>query len=52
VVATTLVYPDVNVGPELQPSARYLGLLREGAVEWNLEAGWRRYLNEVRPGRC
>ena len=47
VMATTLVYPDVDVGAELLPSARYLGLLREGAEEWNLDAGWRRYLQEV-----
>ena len=47
IAATTLVYPDVDVGAELLPSARYLGLLREGAEEWNLDVGWRRYLNEV-----
>ena len=47
VAATTLVYPDVDVGSELLPSERYLGLLREGAVEWNLDEGWRRYQNET-----
>jgi hypothetical protein len=39
------VYPDVDVGAALLPSARYLGLLRDGAAEWNLAPGWRRYLN-------
>ena len=41
----------LDIGAELQPSARYLGLLREGAVEWNLEKGWMRYLTEVGPYR-
>jgi len=45
--ATTLVYPETDLGlPSLLPSARYLGLLTEGAEEWNLDAGWRRYLRE------
>ena len=45
--AVTLVYPETDLGlPGLLPSARYLGLLTEGAEEWNLDAGWRRYLRE------
>ena len=47
ITAITLTYPDVDVGTKLWPSKRYLGLLREGAEEWNLDEGWRRYLNEV-----
>lgn len=46
VEAVTLVYPETDLGTELLPSARYLGLLTEGAEEWNLDAGWRRYLRE------
>lgn len=44
--AVTLVYPATDLGTELLPSARYLGLLTEGAEEWNLDLGWRRYLRE------
>jgi hypothetical protein len=45
IAATTLVFPDVDVGGvQLLPSARYLNVLREGAMEWNLDQTWRRYL--------
>ena len=48
--ATTLVFPDMDVGGVgLLPSQRYLDLLREGASEWNLDGGWRDYLeNKVK----
>jgi hypothetical protein len=38
--AATLVYPETDLGlPSLLPSARYLGLLTEGAEEWNFGRG-------------
>ena len=38
IFATTLVFADADVGGvALLPSARYLGLLREGADEWGLD---------------
>ena len=43
--ATTLTFPDVDVGSvTLLPSRRYLDLLKEGASEWTLDAGWVNYL--------
>ena len=45
IFATTLVFADADVGGvALLPSARYLGLLREGADEWGLDPSWREYL--------
>ena len=45
IFATTLVFPDLDVGgTALLPSARYLGLIREGADEWKLDPSWREYL--------
>ena len=45
IFATTLVFADADVGGvALLPSARYLGLLREGADEWGLDPSWRDYL--------
>ena len=45
IFAMTLVFADADVGGvALLPSARYLGLLREGADEWDLDLGWREYL--------
>ena len=45
IFATTLVFADADVGGvALLPSARYLGLIREGADEWRLDKNWREYL--------
>lgn len=45
IFATTLVFADADVGGvALLPSARYLGLIREGADEWKLDKNWREYL--------
>ena len=45
IFATTLVFADADVGGvALLPSARYLGLIREGADEWKLAKSWREYL--------
>ena len=38
----------MNIGQEdLLPSERYLGLLRDGAFEWNLDREWQDHLRNT-----